>query len=112
MQPRPFSLLVGALTAGPTAEGGRPSAGTDLEPLFAERAARSFASPPFWSSGCHLERPSTDFVIHYVSDGMGATLSSGVQLPDSRPWRVASHRAQAFTGVYASEETSDFRLSP
>src|SRR5437899_2797242 len=27
MRPRPFSLLVGALTAGPTAEGWRPSAG-------------------------------------------------------------------------------------
>src|SRR5207248_1025922 len=31
-----------ALTAGPTAEGWRPAAGTDLEPLFADRAARSF----------------------------------------------------------------------
>ncbi len=45
MRPRPFSLLVGALTAGPTAEGWRPSAGTDLEPLFADRAARSFVPP-------------------------------------------------------------------
>jgi hypothetical protein len=30
MWPRPLSLLVGALTAGPTAEGGRPSAGLIL----------------------------------------------------------------------------------
>jgi hypothetical protein len=57
MRPQPFSLLVGALTAGPTAEGWRPSAGTDLEPFFADRAARSFSPPPFWSSGCHPRSP-------------------------------------------------------
>jgi hypothetical protein len=56
MRPRPFSLLVGALTAGPTAEGWPPAAGSDLEPLFADGAARSFAPPPFWLSGCHPRR--------------------------------------------------------
>jgi hypothetical protein len=61
MRPRPFSLLVGALTAGPTAEGWRPAAGADLEPLFADRAARSFAPPPFWLSGCHPEGPFDGF---------------------------------------------------
>jgi hypothetical protein len=55
MWPRPFSLLVGSLTAGPTAEGWQSAAGTDLEPLFADRTARSFAPSPFWSSGCHPE---------------------------------------------------------
>jgi hypothetical protein len=59
MRPRPFSLLVGALTAGPTAEGWRPAAGTDLEPLFADRAARSCAPPPFWPS--HPEAPFDGF---------------------------------------------------
>src|SRR5437773_2490201 len=72
MRPRPLSLLVGALTAGPTAEGGRLSAGTDLEPLFADGAARSFAPPPFWSSGCHPKASSMDFVTHYASDEIGS----------------------------------------
>jgi hypothetical protein len=61
MRPRPFSLLVGALTAGPTAEGWRPAAGTDLEPLFADRAPGSFAPPRFWPSGCHPRRPFDGF---------------------------------------------------
>jgi len=61
MRSRPFSLLVGALTAGPTAEGWRPAAGTDLEPLFADWAPRGFTPPPFWPSGCHGEGPSDRF---------------------------------------------------
>jgi hypothetical protein len=77
MRPRPFSLLVGALTAGPTAEGWRPAAGTDLEPLFADRAPRRFAPSPFWSSGCHPEGPSMDFVRDYASDEMGSSRVPG-----------------------------------
>jgi hypothetical protein len=76
MRPRPLSLLVGALTAGPTAEGGRPSAGTDLEPLFADRAARSFAPPPFWSSGCHPE------ALRWISsDITPVTKSTQLEIP-------------------------------
>jgi hypothetical protein len=76
MWPRPFSLLVGALTAGPTAEGGRPSAGADLEPLFADGAARSFAPPPFWSSGCHPE------ALRWISsDITPVTKSTQLEIP-------------------------------
>jgi hypothetical protein len=111
MRPRPLSLLVGALTAGPTAEGGRPSAGTDLEPLFTDRAARSFAPPPFWSSGYHPE------ALRWISsDITPVTKLAQLDFPGAATrwhpaWpimRVASHCAQAFTGVHASEETSDF----
>jgi hypothetical protein len=73
MRPRPFSPLVSALTAGPTAEGWRPAAGTDLQPLIADRAARRFAPPPFWSSGYHPEGPSIDFITHYASDEIGTS---------------------------------------
>ena len=77
MRPRPFWLLVGTLTAGPTAEDWRPAAGTDLEPLFADQAPRSFAPPPFWSSGCHPEGPSMHFATHYASDEIGTSWSTG-----------------------------------
>jgi hypothetical protein len=61
MRPRPFSLLVGALTAGPTAEGWPPAAGSDLEPLFADGAARSFAPPPFCLAAVIQEGPFDGF---------------------------------------------------
>jgi hypothetical protein len=44
MWPGPFSLLVRALAARPAAEGGRPPAGIDFEPLLADWAARSPAA--------------------------------------------------------------------
>src|SRR5262249_51947079 len=84
MRPRPFSLLVGALTAGPTAQGGRPAAGTDLEPLFADRAPRSFAPSPFWSSGCHPEALrwiSSDITpVTKSAQVLGTEVPNGTQL--------------------------------
>jgi hypothetical protein len=96
MWPRPFSLLVGSLTAGPTAEGWQSAAGTDLEPLFADRTARSFALSPFWSSGCHPEGLSMDFVRNYASDEIGATRVPGCGHRMAPPAAPAMHRELRF----------------